>query len=233
MTILTGSQLLARARRLSGDDVSPYYISDTEMYIWITEAERELAAEAKILRDVVNYTLDASTRSRWMKLKTYPEIIEVRTVYLVDSNDNRYKLDTKGGMDGYDVAEDYNDYGLISSTAQLDPGRPKTLIFGKRTGYAEVSPPANADFTVEAHIVHYPRFPIENATDEPTIPERYHQFIPVGAALKAMEGSDDEQLKEKIAQLETVWARALGKAQKETGALHRDASTVKFNNEMW
>lgn len=233
MPILNGTTLLARARRLADDQTAPYYISDTEMYIWLTEAERDLAVAGKLIRDVVTYTVDDDDYSRWIEIGTVPEILEFRDATLIDDNSNRYSLTLQGTMDSFPTVIDLNDYGLIRLYDSLSPGRPEAIFFGKKTKYFELRPISNDDYTIEASVVTYPAAPIEYAWDEPTIPERYHQYIPVGAALKAMDGSDDEQLAEKVTQLQRVWNMGLAKAADEAGRMNRDASVVRFSNDLW
>lgn len=231
MAILTGSDLLARARRYADDSTAPYYISDTEMYTWITEAEKALAVAGKLLRDVREYSIEES--DRWVRIPNCPDIIEFKKAVLIDSNGTRFPLKLYGTMDSSPLTEDDEDYGMVSITSQLTENRPEALFFGKRTNYFEVSPVANADYTVEAQIVQYPAHAIENSFDEPTIGVRHHPAIAIGAALMAIQGSEDEHFLPRVQNLERAWQQALLRAAEESGAFMRDASVVEFRNDLW
>jgi len=233
MPVLNGQTLLSRARRHADDTVEPYFISDVEMYQYLSEAERALAVAGKLLRDVEEYSV--ALNQRWVRLPATPEIIEFKDAVLADASGNRWPLKTRGTMDVPSSVADYkdDDYGLVSSTEKLTPGRPRTLIFGKRTGYIELSPVSNGAYTIEASIIIYPKFELELATDEPSIAERHHGAIPIGAALFALEGSEHEHLRDKISSLDTAWQRALFRAAEEDARTSRDAGVVQFNNIFW
>jgi hypothetical protein len=231
MPILTGATLLERARRHSDDTVTPYFISDEEMYTYITDAERALAVAGKLLRNVSE--LEVTISDRWIRLPSTPEIIELRTAILIDSSGNRYPLKINGTMDSLPTVGIDDDYGFLRNSSNLTPGRPKVMILGKKTDYAELSPVANGAYTVEISTIVYPTNSIEGAYDEPTIGERHHQAIAIGAALFALEGSEHEHLAPKIQSLSTAWERALSRAAEENGRITRDASTVQFTNDMW
>lgn len=230
MPILNGAQLLARTRRLVDDQVEPYYFADAELYIWITEAERSLAEVGGLLRDMKSYTV--AENDRWKKIGSYPEVHEFKRAVLVDSSNNRYGLRLLGAMDSEPVVYDDDDYGIIPLASQLTAGRPEALIFGKRTGYFELSPPANDSYTIEAYREIFP-YPIEEADDEPTISERHHQAIPIGAAVLAMEGSEDEHFTPRVNNLQGAWARALARAEAESTKMNRDSGLVHFQNDLW
>jgi hypothetical protein len=126
------------------------------------------------------------------------------------------------------------DYGVTHSGHTLTPGKPKSLIIGKRSDFIEVSPPANATYTLEISVIHYPRYDIERAADEPSIGERHHQALAIGAALFALEGSEHEHLRNKIDSLGVAWQRALMRAAEESGGMNRDAGgPVYFSNDLW
>jgi hypothetical protein len=234
MPSLTGATLLERARRHADDTVEPYFISDTEMYLYITEAERALAVAGKLLRQVKEYSVTAD--DRWVSMGAVPEVLEFRDAVLVDANSNRYPLKLIGTLDTSESnagATNY-DYGVSVYTEKLTTGRPKALVLGKRSNFFELSPPANASYTIEASLLVYPSFGIEQAFDEPSIPERHHQAIAIGAALYALEGSEHEHLNHKMSSLGAAWQRALSRAAEESGIINRDAGgPVQFSNILW
>lgn len=224
--------MLARARRRADDTVEPYFISDEEMYQYITEAERNLAVAGRWLRSVQEYTL--AKDDRWLRLKATPELIEVRDAVLVD-NANRYSLKLIGTMDQAPTAgSSYNDdYGFLRNSDRLVPGKPSAIVLGKRSGYMELAPVSDRAYTIELSVIHYPTYEIERATDEPSIPERHHQALAIGAALYALEGSEHEHLSAKVSSLTMAWQRALIRASEESGNLQHDVSVVQFSNDLW
>lgn len=231
MPILNGAQLLERARRLSDDATPPYYISDSELFSYLTEAERALAVAGKLIRDVA--TFPVRENERWVYMGDVPEVLEFRQAVLIDVNERRWDLRLQGGTDYTPTSGSRNDYGLVSQSDKLQPNRPRALIFGRRTGYFELSPIPNADYTIEANLVFYPGYPIESATDEPTIAERHHPAIPVGAALMAIRAVENEHTQAKVQGLERAWQAALFKASAESGAISRDAASVRFSSDFW
>lgn len=233
MPVLNGAQLLERTRRLTDDRVEPYYIEDIELYTYLTEAERALAVAGKWLRDVVTFKLKAES-TQWVYLGDIPEVLEFKAAVLIDPTTNRrYDLKLLGTMDFSMTAGLKSDYGQFSMSEVPNPARPKSLIFGRRTNYLEVKPIPDQDYNIEASIVTYPLAPIESASDEPTIPERFHSFIPLGAALMAIHPAESEHSQGKVQSLEVAWQKALAKASAESGAMNRDAAPVKFNNDLW
>lgn len=230
---MNGAQLLARARKYMDDFVEPYYTPDDELYLYLSEAERQLALAGKLIRDIRRYT--AKTGKRWLDLREEPEIMEFRTAWLeLSPGAQRFELLLRGVMDATPAIRPYyDDYGAVASAGSLPSGRPQMLRFGARTNFAELIPIPDKDYVVEASMVFYPESPISTATSLPQIAERYHQHIPIGGALLAMEAMKHEYPPQKIENLETAWQQVLFRVQKESGEMNRDASVVRFRNDMW
>lgn len=232
MPIMTGAQLLARARRYTDDMIEPYYTSDEDMFLYLSEAERELAVAGKLLRDVRNYNI--TENMRWLNLREDPEILELRTATLIDYGNRRWEMLLRGTMDEPPATRSYyDDYGAVSVSTMLTPGRPQTVSFGKRKDFVELVPPADAEYTLETTVVLYPSYPIEKPKDVPSIPERHHPAIAIGGALRSLDATKHEFAAPKIQNLEVVWQRALIRAAEEAGGINRDASVVRFINDMW
>lgn len=230
--MMTGAQLLARVRKHTDDIAEPYYTSDEDMYLYISEAERELAVAGKLLRDIRNYKVAAGTR--WLNLRTEPELLEFRTAVLIDSGNRRWEMQLRGGMDlPPAIRSYYDDFGALAASSQLIPGRPQVLAFGKRTDIIELLPMADYDYTIEAAVILYPDSPIAKASDVPVIPERHHPAIAIGAALLSLDAMEHELAAPKIQSLEIAWQRALLRASEEAGHINRDAAPVQFINDMW
>jgi hypothetical protein len=228
---LSGAKLLSRARRYADDEVAPYSVDDELAYEFLSEAERELALVGKLLRYTTTYSV--ATNDRWVFLDDSPEVIEFKLAFLIDAAGKRYPLKLQGTMDSY-PPRTTNDYGLqISTSDQLKTGRPTHLLFGKATAQLELSPPANAPYTIEATQLVYPESPI-TASSEPEIAERHHPAIAIGAAVRMVEVSDMyDVMSMKAKNLTNAWQRALVRAAQESGVIMRDAGTVQFANEYW
>ena len=233
MPLMNGAQLLARARKYMDDFVEPYFTPDDELYLYLSEAERQLALSGKLIRDVRRYA--AKTGKRWLDLREEPEIMEFRTAWVeIPDSTQRFELQLRGVMDSTPAIRPfYDDYGASASAGSLVSGRPQMLRFGTRTNFAELIPIPDKDYVVEAAMVFYPESPIATAGAFPQIAERYHHHIPVGGALLAMESMKHEYPPQKIQNLETAWQQVLFRVQKESGEMDRDASTVRFTNDMW
>jgi hypothetical protein len=231
--MLSGTQLLARARRYADDESEPYYISDEEMYTYLTEAEHLLAVAGRWLRTVREY--DVTADDRWIEIGTSPEVIEFMEAELVNTSGTRYPLHFIGALDQVGYYTDHDDYeNNAHRTRTLTPGLPRQLIFGKRTGYFELSPPADDDYVVEATQLVYPENAITALTTSPTIPERHHLALPIGAAMLAIEGAEAEQYSvDRVTNLQQAWQRALIRASDEGALVQHDASVVRFSNELW
>lgn len=229
---LIGAELLVRTRRLAEDLAEPYYILDEEMYSYITDAERELAVAGRLLRDVHEYSVVKD--DKWIAIGTSPEVLEIRKAELVDSNGTRYKLNLKGTLDTMDSSSVDEDYGYVSEVAQTTKSRPRTLIFGERTGYFKLHPTSNASYTIEAFRTLYPTAAIDGDDDTPSVAERHHAALPIGAALRALQAAETEFfLPDRIQHLEIAWNRALFRAAEETSQISRDTPIVTFSNDLW
>jgi hypothetical protein len=228
---MNGAQLLLRSRQLSDDLVEPYYVSDEEMMAYITDAQLQLAVAGKLLRAVKSYAVKEN--DRWVPLGDSPVILEFRQAMLLDANNRRYPLRCQGTMDSLPSRGNFNDYGLIGQSDVLKPSRPKALIFGKMVDSFELSPISDGSYTIEASVVTYPLDDIASDMDEPEIQARFHIHIPIGAALTAIQSTENEHSQSKVQGLQAAWQRALIKVAEDTKAVSRDSAVVNFNNDFW
>jgi hypothetical protein len=185
-----------------------------------------------MLRKVVTTTIPANTR--WFPLQEYPEVIELRTAVLIDGNNRRYPLSLRGTLDSASDINVHSDYGvLVNNYDNLTPGRPQTVYFGKSTNEVEISPVSNAVYTIEMTTIVYPEDAISSAS-YPTIPERHHPAIAIGAAVRAHELDlyfDDNRIRHEPVM--AAWQQALVRAAKEDSVISRDTPTVQFSNSYW
>lgn len=231
MALMNGAQLLLRARQLSDDLVEPYFVSDDELFAYLTDSQIQLAVAGKLLRSVKSYAVVEN--DRWIPLGDTPVVLEFKQAVLIDVNSRRYPLQLNGTMDSLPTIGHRSDYGLIGQSDVLKPARPKALIFGKQLDSFELSPISDGAYTVEASIVTYPLNDITMAMDEPEIAARFHIHIPIGAALTAIQSTENEHSQSKVQGLQAAWQRALIKVAEDSKAMHRDSGNVFFNNSYW
>lgn len=231
--MLNGAQLLERVRKYVDDTILPYMHADTLCFEFLTEAERELALTSRCLRRIMSYDIEAD--DQWLDLSDTPEIIEIRKATLTDSRGRKYPIKLCGTMDF--PASTVTDYGMHIQRINTLPGRPTTLVVGQVNGSAmslELSPISDDAYTIELSTVLYPDYPIDSTSSVPSIPERYHQSIAIGAGVRLLELDphfDDNS--RKIQTMQSAWQQALVRASRESGMIMRDASVVRFSNEYW
>lgn len=226
---LSGEQLLQRVRKFIDDNVVPYLHSDEELYQYLTEAERELALNGRLLRRTL--TLSTIAEESWVTLPDAPEIIEFRRAEVVDGS-HRYPLRLQGTMDTFQST--ISDYGQVFGVSSSTRGRPHILVFGRYTDRIELLPTPDKIFQIEASVLVYPEEPIVSYTTQVTIPVRHEAAVPIGAALRAIEADPFfDHNSNKLQTLANAWQQALIRAAQETGAISREASPVQFSNEYW
>lgn len=230
MAALYAIDLLDRARRLTDDRKAPYEVDDALMYSFITDAERELAITGRLLRRVVQFDIVADQNV--VEYEDGIQVLEFRSAELVDAN-KRHPLRILGTMDSVPLDEGVHPYGVASSSNST-PGRPTTLVLGKRSSAFEILPKSDGPYTLETTLILYPNNAIEDPDDILSIPERYHTSVPIGAAVRALDYSGYQETNaKKLEDLTKAWKRVLVRAAAETGAISRDAGNIKFSNDLW
>jgi hypothetical protein len=226
---LTGAQLLDRVRRYVDDRVEPYLHTDADLFEFLTEAERDLAAHSRLLRQTMTFT--TVTGNAWVDLPETPEVIEFRRAEIQDAS-RSYPLRLQGTMDTYQ--QTHTDYGQIIPVVTDSTGRPSTLVFGRDTSSFQLSPVPDAVYTITASVIVYPEEPITSSTDQVTIPVRHEAAVAIGAALRAIEADPFfDNSTNKLQTLNAAWQQALIRATREAGAISREAAPVQFSNDYW
>lgn len=226
---IVNSELLRRARVQADDMVEPYFTDDETFMTYLSEAEREICSSGRMLRKELTFAVSGDMR--YIDYSDVAEVIELRAAEIIDEFDNHWRLNLQGVTD-YVPDNTRYDYGL--SPAVLKTGRPAALIFGRVSDNFELSPLPDQDYTLSVQVIHYPDEPISASGGYPTIPERYHHLIPVGAALRAVETyTQDQEAQTRLANLNQQWARAVERTRRETAIISRDGGNVRFNNDMW
>lgn len=218
---MNGAELVAQARIYLNDVVTPTEIPDNLLLQFINRAERELCSVGLLLRKVL--TLKAQAGRRWVLYPESPEIIEIRTAMLIDST-NRYPLHLLGTNDAF--AEE-----AWSSVATV--GRPTHLFFGRNSDSVEIYPIPDKNYELECSAFVYPEEPI-SLTSEPSIPQQYHDLLPIGATYFALQVFDRiPKNSMRIKLLLPLWEQTCVRLRAQTSAKSRDYATVSFNNDYW
>jgi hypothetical protein len=69
---------------------------------------------------------------------------------------------------------------------------------------------------------------------EPSLPQKYHRYIPYGAAARAMSGVEEEHYSpDRAAAIDRAWMAGLHTAKMENKRLIRDIGTVRMTNPLW
>jgi len=227
--ILTGADLIRRTRRLIDDTETPYYLEDEDLFAYLNEAQRDLAREGLLLHDVDEVTTVANTR--W--LVSGGVLVDVQRAWLVDGT-SKYPLDIWNAQEAAMRTVQTNDYGLVSRVQHDRKDRPTALIFGRRTGYYEFSPTPDDAYTIEIERTYVPEDTILDDLDEPVLEERWHMYLPFGAAAHAFAGTEDEHFDQRrLAQVKAKWQEGLDSAHYEGRVVSRAAGYTEFKSEVW
>lgn len=217
---LTGATLLARTRRLTNDMVSPYYISDEELYEYLSLAETLLAAQGQFLR-VISQTLTTVANSPKVALGALPpeRVREVSSVELIDTDGTVEPLGIKS----------FQEFTFSDET-----GPPTEVTFGRESGYMHLRPIPEKVYSLRVTYTGLP-LPIEGESDVPAVPTTWHTYLPYGAALFALSGSEEEHFDPKRLQtISNMWQTGINQAIEARAHFTQDAATVQFNgNGLW
>lgn len=234
---LDGTQLMQRTRRLTDDRDAPYFIDDTEMWRWITEAERVIARKTECLREVREYVTVAD--EKWLAKTTtgQADVVRVRDAWLMESG-RRYRMRVLNNQERLlaDGARTEWDYGLGSSYASNDtPGKPRSLINGRRTDYFELVAVPDDVYDLELDLIVYPTTEIAGATDIPEIDQEFHVHIPTGAAALALDDAATEHYdRERLRGLQGKWSAILRSLERRVHVKTDEAGQVQFSgNGVW
>lgn len=226
---LSGPDLLSRVRKYIDDAVVPYNTEDALLYDFLTEAERELALNGRLIRKVLKLRTVAD--SAWVLLPEAPEIIEFRRAEILDGT-NRHPLRLQGTMDTFQHSS--ADYGQLLPVNSNLRARPATLVLGQDTDRIMAYPTPAEVYTIEVSAIIYPEEPITASTEQVSIPTRHQAAVAIGASVRAIEADPFfDNNSNKLQSLAAAWQQALVRAAQETGAISREASPVQFSNDYW
>lgn len=145
---MKSDELLAYFRAQVNDRVQPYFASDDDCYVWMTDARRELCRRTLGIPDaqtdeICTYLVKAGTV--WTKVDD--RILQFIDAYWTDQNgmDRKILFGNQENMLGY-VRYDYGQ--RVSYGWSQTPGEPTYAIIGEQDGFIKWNPPFQSDYTV-------------------------------------------------------------------------------------
>lgn len=218
---LNGTELLARVRRLTNDLAEPYFLSDDELYGYLSAAEREFCEDGEPIKLSKQYqTVAGSSYITTVALSTN-FAKELLAAWLLTDSGERYPI----GLNGR-IPPDYVD--------MLETGPPTNVMIGIEDTRIQVLPTPDAVYTIQ---IDYTGLPNEDLTagSVPQIPERYHVFLPFGGALLAILSSGEEHYDlSRVKAISSVWETVKADAYSATHARHNNPGPVQFHgNDLW
>jgi hypothetical protein len=223
MQALQLSELIARTRRISDDAVAPYFVSDQEITEYLNQAEIELCKQ-KVLTSTKRYY--ATVNEPWLDLTVGGRItvLEVKRIWFTDPDNAANFREGQVQSDRIDTIPRY-----------LPNHMPAGIALGGRTGYGELIPTPDKAYIIDISMVHMPENTMESPQDEPSVDPRWQTFLPFGAAMYAMRGSETEHFSPgRLQSVEATWLSALHDAYVETKQREWNTRPVQFNgNGVW
>ena len=216
---LTGEILLARTRRLTNDLVSPYFISDDELFEYLSLAEMVLATQGKFIRTIATVIPTVASTPRVALGSLTPD--RVREFLSVELLDGTLTTPLK--------IKSYQEF-----TASQEEGTPAEVTFGRESGYMHIRPIPSGVFDLRLTYLGLP-LAMEAASDTPSIPKAWQTYLHYGAAVMALRGAEEEHHDpQRIQMLEGVWGQGLALAAQAQAVFTQDASTVQWSgNGLW
>jgi hypothetical protein len=179
---MTGTELITKFRLLSQDTALPYHYEDENILIWLNEAEREVAARQRLIKDnATPAVVDVAVVSGGNVYPVHPKIISCVTVALIDDAGEYVKdlvITTRGELD--------DTYPGWRSTPDNEP----ECIIHDDNQFVLVPTPA-ADYSLKLDVVRFPMVDFTELT-EPEVAEVHHDYMVYYALYKAymMQDSD-------------------------------------------
>jgi hypothetical protein len=151
-------------------------------------------------------------------------VLEVKRVWITDPGDPNSTREGQVQTDRVDTIPRY-----------LPNHMPAGIALGYRTGYGELIPTPDKAYILDISMVHMPDDAMESPQDEPSVDPRWQTFLPFGAAMYAMKGSEAEHFDPgRFQSVEMTWREVLHDAYVETKQLEWNSGSVKFSgNGFW
>ena len=229
---LTGPTLLARTRKLLNDLVAPYFLSDEELYSYLSDAQRVFAEKTGGL--ILSKTYSTSIGGSYISA---PQLSidfasEVINAWHVGAEGRMRRLQINGRIPDHLLPPDDGWSDIEDDTVETGP--PVAVLVGLHDARITVIPVPDAVFSIQ---VDYRGLPDEeiNSSTGPQLPARYHTYLPFGAATLAYAGTAEEHFDPKRMQsIEGQWLMALNDAYVAHRVRYAENGVVQFDgNGMW
>lgn len=176
--------LFAEYRRQADDNASPQLTSNTTLFEWVNEAEREAAIRASLLFDDTSSFLSIAVVAGTHTYTLDPRIHYVENASLqLTSGGRPFDLD----LVGLDVIRDHCDW-------KSRTGRPKFAVHQERLGLRLWPTPSQYYAgTLTLEVYRYPFAAMDMLDDEPEIPEEHHLGLVDWLLWRTFSQKDGEQ----------------------------------------
>lgn len=176
-------ELIARARQLSDDNVSPplnldALNSDEEFTQWAAEAEAEAADRASLLYDDTSRFCSIALVAGRTSYRMDERILRISSAVLVPAGGGRERPLRLTGVDNMPPGH--------------GPGRVCSVAHMKNTLRAWPAPSAQQLGTIRLGVYRLPLFPLEGPADEPEIPLEHHEGLVDWMLYRAFSPKDNE-----------------------------------------
>lgn len=176
---MTLERLIAQFRRLSGDNVEPYFFDDELLTEFANQAETEAAIRAKLLYD--NTDIDLTAGDAVYSLSS--EVFSVVRAILIDSDNKKTTLEI---IDRQSL-DHKNPIWQEAADA-----KPKYVVVDESS--IELSPAPDVDYTLKISYHRTPLVAMALVSDEPEINARHHDGLVYWMLFQALQANDYDSM---------------------------------------
>lgn len=184
---MTLADLIDAFRFRIDDSVGAYFVSDEKAATFLSEAEREAAVRARLLRGESRTAMNALSEEIPLPAKVF-EVISVRF-----GRDASRLRDV--GLTGFDTVDDH---GLRHRGGRA--GIPRFAVHAPTANAVYLFPASNQSGVAVVEWYRMPLYDMEEGDDEPEIAEEHHGGLVEWAAYRAYSSKDSELYDEARAQ---------------------------------
>jgi len=223
MAELTIAELITLIREQADDTVEPYLVPEYFIIQSIDEAQQQFVEDAIPLTREFTLAVTAGT-----SLYPIDELLMKPRFARSSVNKNELRFATLNEIDTTSTT------GFSSAAWRDATGVPQFIITDELHGYWRLYPSPAIDDTITVNAFYLPE-PVTSATDDLSIPARWHPALVLGALARIYGLQDSEVYDPKLQQQsEARWMYAIARAR---GLIERDtrgAGVVAFNrNGVW
>lgn len=169
--------LRLRCREWLDDAVEPYLVTDEALARHLSEAEREAAVRARLIRDAVTVPAVAGTASYTLDSKVF--WIDWASFAAIGNHHRQIQLT------GIDFIQH-------EGLQHRDAGRPRFAVHDQTRRQIALYPAPASGGTLALTVYRLPSFDLEDDDDEPEIHEVHHDGLPAWACWRVFSDKDTE-----------------------------------------